>query len=662
MFKICVFGGTTEGRKLIEFLSAQPVSVTACVATEYGEELLSPADNITVSARRLTKEEIREMLRRTGFDLVVDATHPYAASVTENVASACAETGTEYLRLLREEGALPEDAIFAEDAAQAVAFLNTVEGNILLTTGSKELAAYCGISDFAERVFVRVLPTPDSLAACRNAGVKPAHILAMQGPFSTEMNLALLRQTGARILVTKNGGKAGGFAEKAAAAQRAGARLVILGRPPQREGLSLPQVLQLLCRKFALSPRTEVSLIGIGPGSRSAMTQEAAAAIQNADCLIGAQRMLDAAALPGQAVFPAILPERIAAFLAGHPEYRRAAVLMSGDIGFFSGAKKLLPLLSAYPVRVLPGLNSMAYLCARLGTSYEDVFPVSLHGRTHDISGELRRHPRVFVLVGGEDGMQKLCADLCRTGLGQVRVSIGERLSYPDERITVGTAEELCTGHYAPLSAALIENPAASPIVTHGLPDERFMRSGPEETIVPMTKSEVRSVSLSRLELTQDAVCWDIGAGTGSVSIEMALLAVRGQVYAVEQKENAVQLLRRNTEAFGVSNLTCITGTAPECCRELPAPTHVFVGGSSGNMRDILALILQKNPRARIVATAISLESIAELTACAREFAFAVQDVVSLSVARSRKAGRYHLMAGQNPVYIFTLQDPGGVL
>ena len=658
MYKICVFGGTTEGRQLVEFLSAQPVSVTACVATEYGEALLGQPENTAISARRLPKAEIEEMLRTSGFDLLVDATHPYAASITESVSAACAETGTAYLRLLRKEGDAPKNAVFVETAAQAAEYLNRTDGNILLTTGSKELGRYQEIRDFSQRVFVRVLPMQESLAACQKAGVKPGHILAMQGPFSTEMNLAMLKQTGAKVLVTKNGGSTGGFPEKAAAAEQWGAQLVIIGRPPQKAGMDLNSVIHTLCQRFQLSPKPQITVVGIGPGSESAMTKEVSAAIHNADCLIGAKRMVEAVARPEQAVFCAVAPGEIADFIETHPQYRQIAVVMSGDVGFFSGTKKLLPLLDGYPVRVFPGLNSLTYLCAKLGTSYENVVPVSLHGRDHNIVGDVRRHPRVFALVGGENGMNNLCANLTSAGLSDVRISIGERLSYPDEKITAGTAGNLRFGTYDPLSVALIENTSCAAVVTHGLSDEAFQRSG-DGPVVPMTKSEVRSVCLSKLQLTRDAICWDVGAGTGSVSIEMALQADSGQVYAIEQKENAVALLSQNKARFGVNNLFVIPGTAPESCNVLPAPTHVFIGGSGGNMRSILDLVLAKNPRARIVATAVSLESVAELTDCMKAYPFDVQEVVSLNVSRAKAAGAYHLMTAQNPVFIFTLQNRG---
>lgn len=656
MTKICVFAGTTEGRKLVEFLSSQPVAVTACVATEYGETLLTPSGNLTVSARRLTEEEMERMLREEAFDLVVDATHPYAAAVTENIAAACAAAGVRYLRLLREGNALPEGAVYVPDISQAVAFLNGTEGNILLTTGSKELSLYTEVTDFPRRAYARVLPMEASLASCQAAGLAPAHIIAMQGPFSKELNVAMLRAIHARYLVTKEGGDTGGFAEKAAAAEEAGATLVVVGRPPQREGLSYPDTVALLCRRFGFARRPQITVVGIGPGSTDAMTKEVCTAIEDGDCLIGAKRMLAAAAGPGQAVFEAITPEAIAGCIGAHPEFQHFVVVMSGDVGFFSGAKKLLPLLKDCQVKILPGISSLAYLCARLGKSYEDVVTVSAHGRLLAAAPILRTNRRVFALVGGENGAAELCRKLAEAGLGDVSVAIGERLSYPDEKITTGTALELAELSFSSLSAVLLENEGPVEAMTSGLPDEAFVRGGGEAGVVPMTKSEVRAVCLSKLRLPDDAVCWDIGAGTGSVAIEMALQASRGQVYAVECRDEALALLQENRRRFGAENLTVVSGFAPAACDPLPPPTHAFIGGSSGNMRDIIQLLLAKNPRVRMVATAVSLESIAELSNCLKEFAFTDTEVISLTVARDRQAGGYHLMRGQNPIYIFTMQ------
>ena len=153
-----------------------------------------------------------------------------------------------------------------------------------------------------------------------------------------------------------------------------------------------------------------------------------------------------------------------------------------------------------------------------------------------------------------------------------------------------------------------------------------------------MTKEEVRTVSLSKLRLTADSVCYDVGAGTGSLSIEMALRAHQGQVWAIEKKEDAL---------------------APEALKDLPAPTHAFIGGSSGNLKEIVKLLLEKNPQVRIVINCITLETVSEALETAKEFGFEENEIVQLSAARSKAIGRYHMMMGENPIYIITLQNPG---
>ena len=199
-----------------------------------------------------------------------------------------------------------------------------------------------------------------------------------------------------------------------------------------------------------------------------------------------------------------------------------------------------------------------------------------------------------------------------------------------------------------PLSVMLLENPRAEDhIVTHGIPDGEFIRAK-----VPMTKEEVRSVSLSKLRLTKNAVVYDIGAGTGSVSVEMARMASEGVVYAIERKEEAAALIEENKRKFACDNLTVIRGLAPECLKDLERPTHAFIGGSAGNMKEILETLLEKNPHIRIVMNAIALETTGEMLRLAKELDLADVDIVTVSAARAKELGNYHLMMGQNPVTI----------
>lgn len=227
--KILIFGGTTEGRALSHLLAEKGAEVTVCVATDYGREEQGDAPGITVLTGRRTLEEKLALLRDC--DLCVDATHPYAVEVTKSVRAACAAAGVSCRRLLRGRGGMDADAAVVGSAVEAAELLAQTEGNILLTTGAKELGAFAGLEP--SRLFVRVLPTHESLAACEAAGIPHRNILAMQGPFSQELNEALIRQFHIAALVTKDGGKAGGFPEKALAARRTGVKLILIRRPDE---------------------------------------------------------------------------------------------------------------------------------------------------------------------------------------------------------------------------------------------------------------------------------------------------------------------------------------------------------------------------------------------------------------------------------------------
>ena len=648
MSEICIFAGTSEGRRLVDQLCGRGLEMTVCVATEYGEILLGEHPDVQVRAGRMDARQMEEMLRSEGFELVVDATHPYADKVTENIAEACRNAGVEYLRLLRGSSSDDSDGIFVENTAACVAYLKNTEGSILLTTGSKELPAYAQLHD---RIYARVLPMQASLDICARSGVAPERIIAMQGPFDEEMNLALLKMAKVKYMVTKDTGGPGGYGAKISAAKKAGVQAIIIGRPVQREGMELEAVIHLLEQRFHLPPlKKKVTLAGIGMGNPETRTLGMERAIREADCLIGARRMLESVDAGKKKTHTAVASKDIAQYIRSSTD-SSFAVLLSGDTGFYSGAKALLAELSGMEVEVLPGIGSLQYFCSRLQRPWQDVRPVSLHGRDCDFIGEVRRNPAVFALVGGEDGVHCALQRLAEAGLGHLSVHVGQRLGYADEAIYHGRVSELLDRSFDPLSVLLAENPVwDKAIVTHGLPDEAFDR---DET--PMTKSEVRAISLSKLALTQGAVVYDIGSGSGSVSVECALQASCGRVYAIEMKEKAIALTRRNAEKFRLTNLEVVPGTAPEALEALPSPTHAFIGGSTGNMRGIMACLLKKNPSVRIVVNTVTLETLAELTEIAKEFDFC--DIAEVSINKPRTLGRYQLMTAQNPVFIFTLQN-----
>ena len=252
--EILIFAGTTEGRKLSEYLAASGIAHTLCVATEYGEIVLKEHPLTKVHRGRMNREEMHEFIRKGDFDAVVDATHPYAEVVTDNIKMAMEGFDLPYLRLRREtdvKGDYENIVYFDSNEACAKALADT-EGNILLTIGSKELAVYCADREVKNRLYVRVLPGLESLMLCMEQGIVGKQILALQGPFATEMNESILRQYRINCLVTKASGKAGGYQEKLEAAQKVGIPVFVIGQSRKEEGYSFDEVchkLEVICNQ-----------------------------------------------------------------------------------------------------------------------------------------------------------------------------------------------------------------------------------------------------------------------------------------------------------------------------------------------------------------------------------------------------------------------------
>ena len=561
MCKIWIFGGTTEGRLLAEYCSREKIEAWVSVASEYGEELLqeelmesgnagNPDLNhntclakknlktvqassvIKVLRGRMDRYQMEEFIRNQGIHLVIDATHPHARLVSEEIQEACGRTGVRLERCLRAEGEQNKarDWVEVDSIQEAVSFLSSVSGVIFATTGSKELEALCQIPDYQKRVYARVLPTSNVLKKCEKLGITGSHLIAMQGPFSTEMNTLFLRQTKAEWLLTKDSGRAGGFQEKVEAARENGTRVVVIRRP-EEDGISLEEAMEVLKkadegnvgeregrggedieREIASAKRkkniegidgenqrksnvaelkTHLILAGIGMGQPSQMTGEVLRAIRESDALIGAGRMLESAeralqndlliSKEGKAenrqesaatveketkCYKAYLPDDVIQIVSKHPEWKQAVILYSGDTGFFSGASRMAERLreAGYPFTVYPGTSCVSYLAARLGTHWEDATIYSAHGRELSVDRVMKRlcdpeepAKRAFILMGGKNGAGQFCERLTQAGYGNVQVTVGENLSYPEEQIRSGTAEEMKKLEFADLSLMLLE-------------------------------------------------------------------------------------------------------------------------------------------------------------------------------------------------------------
>lgn len=659
MYKVLVFAGTIEGRKIASFLAQKGAEVYACVATEYGEEVFEETKGVTILTGRLDEEQMESLMRQKDVDFVIDATHPYAVVVSENIKRSCEVVNKPYKRLLRSSDMekVNKECIIVSSIEEAVEVLKDTTGNVLLTTGSKELIKYTELKDFDKRLYPRFLPGAQAIEDCLAMGYPLKNLICMQGPFSEELNVALLKQIDASFMVTKESGKAGGFEEKLRAAKEAGVTLIVIGRPTKEEGLSLEQMKEELIKELSLEPdKRKVTIVGIGMGAKDNMTLEAIKACENADVILGATRMLEVCKDLGKPTYAGYKYELLKEYLDTHTEYKNAVLLMSGDIGFYSGAKKMVEYLKEdYEVETLSGISSVVYFCTKLHKSWDDVKLMSLHGKSGNLVAAVASNKKVFSLIGGKDAVGILASELTEYGLGEATIYVGTDLSYPNETILSGKAASLAGKPIGGLCVILVENEhAGNRALTHGIEDEEFIRAK-----VPMTKAEIRSISLSKLKLYKDSVIYDVGAGTGSVSIEAALQAEEGMVYAIEKNEEACALIEENKRKFHTANIEVVKGLAPEALEGLPIPTHAFIGGSSGNMKEILQVLMAKNKNIRVVINTIALESISETLTCIKELPVKNVDIASVNIAKSRTLGRYHMMTGLNPIYIVSFDMDG---
>ncbi|MDD7515682.1 precorrin-6y C5,15-methyltransferase (decarboxylating) subunit CbiE [Ruminococcus flavefaciens] len=389
----------------------------------------------------------------------------------------------------------------------------------------------------------------------------------------------------------------------------------------------------------------KVYIVGIGMGTPKTMTAEAAEAVEKADILIGAKRMIAPFKDKGKPCFEEYRSDEIVRIIAENT-CQCAVVLMSGDCGFFSGAKKLSAKLCNTDTEIISGISSPVYFLSKLKKDWSDCNFVSLHGQNANIVRNVSSHEKTFFLLGGEMTVSRLCRRLCDYGMDDISVYIGEDLGYENERISCGKASEFLNHAASELCVLLAENPNYERHIRCGIDDEEFIRGK-----VPMTKKEIRANVVTGLEIGKNDVCWDIGCGTGSVSVEMALQCINGRVYSIDKNQEAVALTAENRRKFGCDNIDIIEGDAAEKAAGLPAPDCVFIGGSSGELEEIIHIALTKNSNLQLTINSVSLETLSESIRIFDKYGIEAE-ITQIAVTRTRKIGRHTMMSAENPVFI----------
>lgn len=398
--------------------------------------------------------------------------------------------------------------------------------------------------------------------------------------------------------------------------------------------------------------KKRINLIGIGTDGNRSLTMEAKEQIEISTILVGAQRMIDSIRIfirEDAVCHYAYQPSEIMKILQKVGEKEIISILFSGDTGFYSGAGKMKEELekAGWQIRLIPGIASVICMAARCGVPWEKAAIVSLHGTEQNVIHEICTHEHTFILLGGEKTAAKLLKKMAWYGLDRLEAAAGKNLSYEKEEFFRGPICEMTSDLLHGLTVLWIHNPDYDTRVGPHLEDEDLIRGK-----VPMTKSSIRAMVLACLKLTKRSVLYDIGAGTGSIAVEAALQDGGIRVFAVERNPEGVRLIHENKRRWKTDGVTVVEGCAPEALEDLPVPTHVFIGGSGSYLKEIIKVCLRKNPDVRIVMTAVSLETVKEMTELLQDERWETAQVTQIQASESKKMGNYHMIMSQNPVYV----------
>ena len=408
--------------------------------------------------------------------------------------------------------------------------------------------------------------------------------------------------------------------------------------------------------------RRAVTVIGIGDDGCSSLTSRAMEAVVSAQWLVGGERQL--AFFPQFQGSRLVIKDGLPALLQQVSDLaadNNVCVLASGDPLFFGIGGLVIKKLGTEHVSVIPHPSSIQWAFARIGLKWDDAAILSLHGRERDgFLTRLKRHAKVAVLTDPASSPQKLAQWMTTHSEIAWQAWVCENLSGTDERIRRFTIEELAAcDDIGPLNVLVLQRTDSAwrqPPAIPFLHEDAFAKRMPKKGLI--TKREVRLLSLAAMEIRPDSIVWDIGAGSGSVGIEAALLAPQGHVYAIEVDPEGVEICRENVITHGVDNITVIEGRAPEALNGLKAPDAVVIGGSKGSMQEIIDVVFEQlNPGGHLVVNAITLENVAEAYQAFRSRGL-TPDVTLLQVSRAEPLARYMRYEAMNPIQIFAVQKP----
>jgi precorrin-6Y C5,15-methyltransferase (decarboxylating) len=351
-------------------------------------------------------------------------------------------------------------------------------------------------------------------------------------------------------------------------------------------------------------------------------------------------------------------------WLESQPDEKRVGILVSGDPLMYSLYRLVRRTFSGAEVEIIPGVGSIQMFAAKLGETLEDAMVLSAHGRDmgrEKLASAVTKYSKLFLLCDREQTPGWLAKQLMEAGMDSVLMAAGSYISYPEESIVSGSPEEISLGEYPPLSLVMIKHPEKDSLNNYEgreglIRDSEFLRNQ-----TPMTKEEIRWIAVGKMNLTSDAIVWDVGAGTGSVSIECAGRCPLGKVIAIEKNSRALEVLYPNCRRMAPGNIEIVEGAAPEVLDGLPKPTHVFIGGAGGALRGILEHLCRRGPGIRAVISCVTLETMMEAYDLSDSIpGLKRMELVTIRIEAERPVGSYHLMEGGHPVTLIVVETCEG--
>lgn len=647
---------------LSDMLSRAGVDHHVCVASDYGSDVMQKNSHAFIHVGRMDEVKMEEYLKGLDIqksDMIIDATHPYATEVTKNIKDAVKNTGALYIRIKRENKACDDKNVSRYDSITDCArALEDTNGNILLTIGSNQLGTYCeSVCDKTKkRTYVRILPVNESLKICNDLNIPSQNIIAMHGPFTTELNIALMKQYDIKHIVTKDSGTSGGFEQKVEASLVTGVWCHVINRPSEDEGISIFKAYEMITlNEYVDDFKQTIFIAGYGPGDKGYVISDLNKIIDESDAVFGAKRLIENIDVKNK--YPLYMPDDILDVLKKDKDIKKALILYTGDCSFYSGASKMISAIKEKMpdtvIKVIPGISSVSYLCAAVNETYDDAVLFSIHGRNdvfrlNELIDHIKYNRKTFVLLSGDEDLRNV-AGLVDKNEPDCRFIIGKDLSYKDEKIidlNVKQAKAYDEGGI--LTLLVINEKAKKRPVINLLGDDSFIRDK-----VPMTKECIRNESIIRLNICCGDIIYDIGGGTGSVAISIASLHPSLRVYTFEHKKEAYELIKRNIEGLDTPNVIPVLGEAPDILKDYPLPDRVFIGGSGGRLKDIIKELKARKTGIRYVVNAVSLETIAETQDLIKKSDAKDVDITQIACSNIKKIGEHNLMQSENPVMIF---------